>query len=168
MYVPSKLNQQKKTLKKKLFWASWRSLTKRAGFGSRAGSGSVSQRYWFENSDPYQNGTDPEHCRGQFPFYSFWCKRHQTVGKDEESRQYCWRIKFLGGGADLRLTNEKADSLKPYSIYSKILQFKFFPFAGNGEPSGTRCPKSSSYHPLLWRLTPLRIIEFSICTSFRI
>jgi hypothetical protein len=45
-------------IRKKIFFASRRSLKKRAGFGA----GSVSQRYGFEDlhPDPYQNVIDPE------------------------------------------------------------------------------------------------------------
>jgi hypothetical protein len=39
------------------------SLTKIAG----SGSGVVSQRYGFENLDPYQNVTDPEHLSQLHP-----------------------------------------------------------------------------------------------------
>ncbi len=39
--------------------APWRSLTKIAGSGSA--SGSMSQRYWSADPDPYQNVMDPQH-----------------------------------------------------------------------------------------------------------
>jgi hypothetical protein len=35
-------------------------MKKGVGFG--VGSGSISQRYGFENPDPHQNVTDPQHC----------------------------------------------------------------------------------------------------------
>jgi hypothetical protein len=42
---------------------SWNSLTKRAG------SGSVNQMYESKDPDPYQNVTDPEHCRFTIDIY---------------------------------------------------------------------------------------------------
>jgi hypothetical protein len=37
-------------------------MTKIAGYGSKSGSGSISQRHGSADPDPYQNVMDPQHC----------------------------------------------------------------------------------------------------------
>ncbi len=59
--VPSKSNRQKKLCYKICFLlASWRSMTKIAGSGSRSGSGSISQKHGSADPDPPQNVMDPQ------------------------------------------------------------------------------------------------------------
>jgi hypothetical protein len=47
--------------------ASWKSLTERAGYRSKARSVSVNQVYGSKNLDPYQNVTDLEHSPEALP-----------------------------------------------------------------------------------------------------
>jgi hypothetical protein len=61
------LESDKKKLEKKFIFllASWKSLTKRAGYGARAGS--VNQVHGSKNPDPDKVVTDPEHCSFNIP-----------------------------------------------------------------------------------------------------
>jgi hypothetical protein len=78
-------------------------------FGIGAGSGSVSLIRIRES------GSLPQ----AIPLFSFsfWCKRHRTVGKDEESHKINKKSSSSGGGAHLRMINEKAKSLKPPTVF---------------------------------------------------
>ncbi len=64
--VPSKSNRWRKFFQETSYLlASWRSMTKIAGFGSESVSGSIIQSHGFADPDPdpHQNVMDPEHCR---------------------------------------------------------------------------------------------------------
>jgi hypothetical protein len=55
--VPSKTNKHRKKI---LFWFASRRSDEKAGSGTGAWSGSVSEKYGSEDPDPHQNVTDPE------------------------------------------------------------------------------------------------------------
>ena len=44
-----------------------------SGFGSGSGSGSVISRNGSEDPDPYQNETDPQHCKLECHFTNLKC-----------------------------------------------------------------------------------------------
>jgi hypothetical protein len=77
----------KKLLKKLLFVASWRSLTKRAGSGS--GSGSVSQRYESADPDPFWNFHKSDTTDRTMPT---WFLRFVQVRSSSELKKMSWKI----------------------------------------------------------------------------